>query len=499
MANFSFTAQGATPQQPSVFGPTSGSTTPVAKALSNAQNFSIASAGNPTGKSYVSGGQFPTQPAQMTTGLMPPQNSQVTSHTTTDAAGYTTKQPYAPANTQYNASTGGTPGLINPAQNQALVTPGGGIAAGSQPPTFQGLLGTVAGQGTQQSPVAQQAQSTAQTSANEYQRLNKQIGDTRLAEAGALEHQGLAPIPMGDITGRQAVIRQQYESRLAGLGAQAQGATNLYGPSVGAATTGTGQQYSAAQSALGAAQPQVVAPGQAVFNPATGQYSSASSGGGNPSMAPSGIDQTSWDNYVQMAANGQISAIPSSITSNANLSGQLNAAAKARNPNYSPITSAAQGSSSADLTGQASSIQAQANGAEQNFNLMLDIAQKGGVNDVNVPILNTLQNNVNRGLTSSEAVTSFQSLIQSVRSQYAAILGGGTVTVEALQEAQTLVPNDISISALQSLGQNLKSDAQNRVAGITQQIQSLGQGQTSPQAAPQLGNGMNSSLTWDTI
>lgn len=177
-----------------------------------------------------------------------------------------------------------------------------------------------------------------------------------------------------------------------------------------------------------------------------------------------------------MAANGQYSAIPSSITSNPVLSAQLNAAAKQINPNFSPITSTAQGSSASDLTGQSSQIQAQANGAEQNFNLMLNIAKQGGVNDANVPILNTLQNNVNRGLTSSAAVANFQSLIQSVRSQYASILGGGTVTVEALQEAQSLIPNDISLSALQSLGQNLKSDAANRVTGINQQIQSLSGG-----------------------
>jgi len=205
--------------------------------------------------------------------------------------------------------------------------------------------------------------------------------------------------------------------------------------------------------------------------------------------------------YSQMAVNGQYSAIPSNITGNPVLSAQLNQMAQQmaqqQGKTFSPITSSAQGSSAADLTGQAASIQAQANGAEQNFNLMLNIAQQGGVNDNNVPILNTLQNNVNRGLTSSAAVANFQSLIQSVRSQYAAILGGGTITVEALQEAQQLIPNDVSISALQSLGANLKSDAQNRIVGINQQISSLqgGGGNSGGYGT----TGSTGTLTWDNI
>lgn len=309
MANFSFTAQGATPQKPSVFGAVGGSTTPVSKALSNTQG--IASFGNPTGKSYVAGGQFPTQSAQMNSGLLsqspvtaPPQTA-IKAQTQTDAAGNTTKTEYHPPQ-----NTGNSSGMLpqsQSSQDNAAAPPQ------STPPTFQGLLGTVAQQGSQQSPVTQQASQAAQSAATEYNRLNQQIGQTRLSEADALAHQGLAPIPMGDITGRQAVIRNQYEQRLAGLGAQAQGATALYGPSIGAAATGQGQQFGAAQSALGAAQPQLAPTGQqAYYNPVTQQQAP----GGNTPFTGGQVqgDVALGQQYAQnVSANNQAKAIKSSV------------------------------------------------------------------------------------------------------------------------------------------------------------------------------------------
>jgi len=89
-----------------------------------------------------------------------------------------------------------------------------------------------------------------------------------------------------------------------------------------------------------------------------------------------------------------------------------------------------------DLTGQSSLIQAQAGGAEANFNLLLNIARQGGVNDTTVPIINTIKRNVERGLTSSDAVTTFNSVIQSgtPRSMHR-ILGGGTPTDATRREA----------------------------------------------------------------
>jgi len=285
-------------------------------------------------------------------------------------------------------------------------------------------------------------------------------------------------------TGRLAAIQSEYNTSKAALNANYQSLLQARGQNIGAA-----------ESALGTATQLTPSPyAQPLVNPATGQVitgGAAGTGGQTGGFPPEVMNQ-----YAQMAAKGQYSAIPSFITSNPVLSAALNTAAKQINPSFSPTTSIAQGSSAADLTSQASSIQAQANGAEQNFNLLLNLAKQGGVNDANQPILNQLQKNVQLGLTSNESVASFNSLIQSVRSQYASILGGGTVTVEALQEAQSLIPDNISLSALQSLGTNLKYDAANRVAGINQQIQTLGGGATGQTTT---GGNQTGNITWDNI
>lgn len=209
--------------------------------------------------------------------------------------------------------------------------------------------------------------------------------------------------------------------------------------------------------------------GTPIYNPTSGEFINSSTG--------AGVDfNSAMEQYAQMAATGQIANIPSVITSNPVLNAQVNARAKQINPSYSPTTSAAQGASAADLTTQASQIQANANGAEANFKLLIDTASKGGVNNNTVPVLNTLQNNVSRGLTSSEAVTLFRNTLSTVRNQYATILGGGTATDQSRQTASDQIPDDISLSALQALETQLKSESNNRITGLNEQIKQLTNG-----------------------
>lgn len=482
---YSFTTSGAVPNQQSAFAPMGGSTTPQAKALNTAMLPGLGG-GSTSSSNAVTKQPTPIDFSKLVS--MPGTSGILKSQTINQPDGSSIVHTYDTATTktatpQTNAASSGSPGIINPSQNQSLVTP---QVPSQQPVTFPGILGTVASQGSQPSQLQNTSTDIAKNAAETYNKLNTELSQSRQNEANALKTNYLNPIPIGDQEGRARAIRDQYLAQQNAIASEAQGATNLFSPALSTASATQGQQFGAAQNAAGLAQPSPAAYGQTVFNPASGEYTD---GGGLP---PEVMRQ-----YAQMAANGQIASIPASITGNTVLSAQLNAAAKAINPNFTPITSAAQGSSAADLTGQASAIQAQANGAEANFDLMLNIAKQGGVNDANVPILNTLQNNVNRGLTSSAAVANFQSLIQSVRSQYASILGGGTVTVEALQEAQSLIPNDISISALESLGQNLKSDAQNRVAGLNQQIQALGGGANATGGTSTASSG--GQITWANI
>jgi hypothetical protein len=146
----------------------------------------------------------------------------------------------------------------------------------------------------------------------------------------------------------------------------------------------------------------------------------------------------------------------------------------------SGVTTGANVQSIKDLTGQKNQLQSVFNGADANFKLLNDTAKQGGVNDTNVPMVNVLKQNIARGLTSSAAVTNFLSTLATVRSQYASILGGGTTTVDSQQRAASAIPDDISLGALESLRQQMASEAQNRIAGITDQVTKLtNQGSTS--------------------
>lgn len=209
--------------------------------------------------------------------------------------------------------------------------------------------------------------------------------------------------------------------------------------------------------------------------------------------------------YAQLAASGQLGAIPADVQSNPVIWSQVLNAANAISPGFNynvaagsgaatqqniinsgtaasdaahqgaVITGTAGAHSVSDLTQQSSALKAAFGGADANFKLLINTAKQGGVNDTNVPALNTLQQNVQRGLTSNSAVINFQSTLREVRSQYANILGGGTATESSRQAANEQIPDNISLGALQSLYTNMTSAAQNRIRGIDQQISTLQQ------------------------
>lgn len=226
----------------------------------------------------------------------------------------------------------------------------------------------------------------------------------------------------------------------------------------------------------GLAQPVQVAPGSTLFSPVGGEQVAGGLGG-----------------YVNYSTAEQVMGLISQYPDagyayNSALSPQQNLQAAQQaiqaSPTYQRSTFGAPGASSfiggaqlqaaGNLTGEAAQIQAQAGAAESNFELLLNVARQGGVNQTNVPILNTLKRNVERGTTSSEAVTTFNSVIQSVRAQYASILGGGTPTDASRSEAASQIPDDISIQALETIGRALHAEASNRIASYQNTIGGLG-------------------------
>lgn len=254
-------------------------------------------------------------------------------------------------------------------------------------------------------------------------------------------------------------------------------------------------QAESAQRRAESIKPAVTSFGQTVFEPYTGTFA----GGGAGGVAPGSEMDKSLDLYANMAASGQISAVPSSITSNPVLNAELTRRAQAINKGYSPVTSEAMGSSAANLTGQKAQLQSIFNGVDANYKLLLNTAEQGQVNQGNVPVINQLQQNVARGLASNEAVINFRNTLAAVRAAYAQILGGGTSTEGSQGRAQQAIPDDISLDALRSLGEQLKSESTNRITGIQSQIDSLlGKGGTSATTGATTG-GKTGSATWDTV
>ncbi len=256
-------------------------------------------------------------------------------------------------------------GLLTPKSSLNFSGLVGNLASASKPNDTQtGLIkkNTQAAEGN--TAIGQQARGIAQTYAPEIARVG-QLGAAAGAGYGStgsnIVGSGNAAIASNNASQRMSALTQAEQAELAGNAQQLTAQSQLqsgYNNALAGANTQQSQQLSGLNNAAGLAQPQVAAFGQTAFNPLTGTYDGS---GGLPDAVLA--------QYAQMAANGQYSAIPSTITANPVLSAQLNAAASAINPAYNPIASTAQGNvqssniqslGTAQTAGQAAGIQAQA-------------------------------------------------------------------------------------------------------------------------------------------
>lgn len=226
-------------------------------------------------------------------------------------------------NSQPNAVS--TP-LTTPSGMQVTGNPGTFSGTNSTAPTattpgvFSNVLGSLANSGAANNALGQNAQNIA---ANYGQQIANVGGQGAKFQAGQLTT-GTTPVAEGNA----AVTAQTTAAQQAALAAGEQAALTGNQQAISA----QGQTQSALATAAGLAQPSQAAFGQTVFDPATGQYT----GGG-------GLPADVMQQYAQMAVNGNYSAIPSSVTSNPVLNAQLNVAAQALNPSFSPVQ--AQGAS----------------------------------------------------------------------------------------------------------------------------------------------------------
>lgn len=129
------------------------------------------------------------------------------------------------------------------------------------------LITGLANRGLQPGEAYQQAYGDAQ-------RYNSQLSQSMTNQAGAQAQNRLNPIPIGDQTGREAVIRAQYGQQQTALSQGFQGASNLIS---GANTQQSLMQQALQQAAAGAAPTQMT-PGNYLQSPLGGGASSAAQG-----------------------------------------------------------------------------------------------------------------------------------------------------------------------------------------------------------------------------
>lgn len=356
--------------------------------------------------------------------------------------------------TQQNGGVANLP--QSPTQNNSGSTGATNIAA---PPTqFSGLVGNLVAGG----------QNAAGIAANYGQQIAN-VGKAGAAAQGGLLTTGTTPVAEG----RAAVVAQTTAAQQSALAAGEQ-----------AALTGTGQQISASGTAAGLAQPSTTTPGQAVFEPLTSTYSSASSGGTGASAAPSGIDQNAWNQYIQDYSTGNFGAIPTSITNNTNLSGQLQQAVAGANPNfnYNAALGAGQATQSNAQTAGTAGVSTAAAGyqsAVTNYNTanaqyqttnaqaqtLQQVMAQTGVNAAGSQYANTAVNQLQNQFGSAN-YTSFITALTEAQNTYATLLsslGATTPTVNG-QSALALLSPSATPAQINAAITQLQTAAYNKIA-----------------------------------
>jgi hypothetical protein len=104
------------------------------------------------------------------------------------------------------------------------------------------------------------------------------------------------------------------------------------------------------------------------------------------------------------------------------------------------------------------------NTATANLGTLTSFMTKYGINDSNTPVINQLNNKVKAGLTDPGAIAAFKSSLEGLRSEYAQVLSrGGTVTDTSRNQANSLIPDDLSPAQLAIVTSQLSKEGTNAI------------------------------------
>lgn len=340
--------------------------------------------------------------------------------------GLVNPQALAPAPTQNNAIT---PAPVATTQQNAPSTQAPATTQPSTDPTFDSAVGTVQQQGSQPSAIQQQSSAEAQAAFDQYNQINTELEQSRTNEANAIAGIKGQPIPLEFQQGQSQVLQGQYLDQQNALAQQAQGATALFSPALGAATTAQGQQFGAAQSAAGLEQPSATAFGQGSYNPLTGQIESGGSQFGSGPAAAANVqsikDQTQTVNDYSAARQSASNIVQNQLT---------------------------------------------------------PLLKNSGINPSDLNAVNSFIQSISKQ-TSSPQYQTFKNVVADLASVYAQILtpAGGSTTDLQTQIATNLINSTSQGGSIMSVIQNLDQQSQSKIDGLQKNIQNLNTNQNPNQ------------------
>lgn len=343
----------------------------------------------------------------------------------------------------------------------------------SQNVTYPGLIGTLA--------------KTAQTGTENVQNAQNALEKFREEQAKVYSGIESQPIPLQFQQGREQALQRAAATKEAALTQNVQNAL-----------TSQGQQLSGLGTAAGLAAPIL------------GQYGQANYGiGGNTSfgVSPSDPFYQTLQSYAKLAANNQLSAIPSSITSNPVLNSQVLQMAKEINPNFNYNTAAGAGSaqqSNAQLSGTATptaantvyqgafndyqNLQQNVQNVDQFGNLLLSNMQSGGINPTDVKYANKTIAQI-RNQLSSQAQGQFDTTFAALKSKISGMLaiGGNETPTELTQDANAILSGSVPLKTLTAVLGRIQQEGNILLNLQSQKVNNAKSLISGAQGAPQSG------------
>lgn len=228
------------------------------------------------------------------------------------------------------------------------------------------------------------------------------------------------------------------------------------------------------------------ASGGSGINPSTGLAPNASAADILGYLTTNGIDSSKYN------VPGLLAAIQNGATADDIISGRANVAATtAATTDAATATPKALAASLTQQQQYLDTTTRSLSTANSNLSVLQGFMTQYGLNDSSVPLINQLTNKVKAGLLDPGVVAAFNTQVQDLRSEYAQVLAkGGTVTDTSRNEAQSLIPDDLSPAQLQQVATQIQADGSNAVASAQAQVNAI---QASLKAAPTTNFGTSSS------